>query len=121
MPGLLLCFVMRYDNYKKQAAVAADIEQSKITYFHCSLIGYIIGKIASMELNMVFKNTNMMVIELLVSIKWFHVYLLHVCALETRRDLNLPRIILLLMLNCSNDGSMSPVLSNRHLNLFDVV
>lgn len=51
MPGLLLCFVMRYDNYKKQAAVAADTEQSKITYFHCSLIGYIVGKIASMELN----------------------------------------------------------------------
>lgn len=44
MPGLLLCFVMRYDNYKKQAAAAADMDQSKITYFHCSLIGYIIGK-----------------------------------------------------------------------------
>lgn len=45
MPGLLLCFVMRYDNYKKQAAAAADMDQSKITYFHCSLIGYIVGKI----------------------------------------------------------------------------
>lgn len=45
MPGLLLCFVMRYDKYKKQAAVAADTEQSKITYFHCSLIGYIVGEL----------------------------------------------------------------------------
>ena len=45
MPGLLLCFVMRYDKYKKQAAVATDTEQSKITYFHCSLIGYIVGKL----------------------------------------------------------------------------
>ena len=36
---------MRYDNYKKQAAAAADMDQSKITYFHCSLIGYIVGKI----------------------------------------------------------------------------
>ena len=44
MPGLLLCFVMRYDNYKKQAAVATDTEHSKITYFHCSLIGYIVGE-----------------------------------------------------------------------------
>lgn len=45
MPGLLLCFVLRYDRYKKQAAVAADTEQSKITYFHCSLIGYIVGEL----------------------------------------------------------------------------
>ena len=44
MPGLLLCFVMRYDNYKKHALAATDVEQSKITYFHCSLIGYVIGK-----------------------------------------------------------------------------
>ena len=44
MPGLLLCFVMRYDNYKKHALAATDTEQSKITYFHCSLIGYIVGK-----------------------------------------------------------------------------
>ena len=44
MPGLLLCFVLRYDRYKKQAAAAAETEQSKITYFHCSLIGYIVGK-----------------------------------------------------------------------------
>lgn len=45
MPGLLLCFVMRYDRHKKQAAAAAaDTEQSKITYFHCSLIGYIVGE-----------------------------------------------------------------------------
>lgn len=47
MPGLLLCFVMRYDRHKKQAAAAAaaDTEQSKITYFHCSLIGYIVGEL----------------------------------------------------------------------------
>lgn len=55
MPGLLLCFVMRYDNYKKQAAVAADTEQSKITYFHCSLIGYIIGLITATVASEVYK------------------------------------------------------------------
>lgn len=56
MPGLLLCFVMRYDNYKKQAATAADMDQSKITYFHCSLIGYIVGKILITSLHLLAKN-----------------------------------------------------------------
>lgn len=56
MPGLLLCFVMRYDNYKKQAAAAADMDQSKITYFHCSLIGYIVGKILITSLHLLAKN-----------------------------------------------------------------
>ena len=41
MPGLLLCFVLRFDNHKKRTSETG--ETSKITYFHCSLIGYFIG------------------------------------------------------------------------------
>lgn len=51
MPGLLLCFVLRYDAYKKSQlnSIEAGIPQpintiQKITYFHCSLIGYFLGK-----------------------------------------------------------------------------
>lgn len=55
MPGLLLCFVMRYDNYKRQAAVTSDTEQAKITYFHCSLIGYIVGLVTATVASEVYK------------------------------------------------------------------
>lgn len=53
MPGLLLCFVLRYDNYKKQAngdscgaSGPANISgrMQKVSYFHCTLIGYFVGK-----------------------------------------------------------------------------
>lgn len=50
MPGLLLCFVLRYDAYKRsqlascEAGVPAPNQLNKITYFHCSLIGYFFGK-----------------------------------------------------------------------------
>lgn len=51
MPGLLLCFVLRYDAYKKQQVTPTDAglpppstTVQKITYFHCSLIGYFLGK-----------------------------------------------------------------------------
>ncbi|XP_077317610.1 signal peptide peptidase-like 3 isoform X1 [Lithobates pipiens] len=51
MPGLLLCFVLRYDNYKKQAtadacgAPGANISgrMQRVSYFHCTLIGYFVG------------------------------------------------------------------------------
>ncbi|CAJ0955352.1 unnamed protein product [Ranitomeya imitator] len=52
MPGLLLCFVLRYDNYKKQATTdscgaqgTANISgrMQKVSYFHCTLIGYFVG------------------------------------------------------------------------------
>lgn len=48
MPGLLLCFVLRYDNYKKLAnseAIPAIVpgRMQKVSYFHCTLIGYFIG------------------------------------------------------------------------------
>ncbi|XP_078523827.1 signal peptide peptidase-like 3 [Lissotriton helveticus] len=48
MPGLLLCFVLRYDNYKKQATDpqgTANISgrMQKVSYFHCTLIGYFVG------------------------------------------------------------------------------
>lgn len=47
MPGLLLCFVLRYDKYKKsqgtvsnEAGIPAPRGMgSKLTYFHCSLLG----------------------------------------------------------------------------------
>lgn len=53
MPGLLLCFVLRYDNYKKQASGdscgapgPANISgrMQRVSYFHCTLIGYFVGK-----------------------------------------------------------------------------
>ncbi|KAJ1093407.1 hypothetical protein NDU88_006508 [Pleurodeles waltl] len=49
MPGLLLCFVLRYDNYKKQATsdpqgtANASGRMQKVSYFHCTLIGYFVG------------------------------------------------------------------------------
>lgn len=55
MPGLLLCFVLRYDNWKRQTAEPAlpppmlshgSLAQ-KVTYFHCSLIGYFVGEYSS--------------------------------------------------------------------------
>jgi len=46
MPGLLLCFVLRYDAYKKAQGVTSDPTLSpprgvgsRLTYFHCSLLG----------------------------------------------------------------------------------
>lgn len=51
MPGLLLCFVLRYDSYKRLQLAEAGLPVSsalsqlqKVTYFHCSLIGYFLGK-----------------------------------------------------------------------------
>ena len=50
MPGLLLCFVLRYDAYKKsqllhsaETGVPPPNHFNRITYFHCSLIGYFLG------------------------------------------------------------------------------
>lgn len=46
MPGLLLCFVLRYDAYKKAQYTTAETGLppprsmgSRLTYFHCSLLG----------------------------------------------------------------------------------
>lgn len=50
MPGLLLCFVLRYDNYKKQASGEApgpanmSGRMQRVSYFHCTLIGYFVGE-----------------------------------------------------------------------------
>lgn len=48
MPGLLLCFVLRYDAYKKSQGILADAGvpvpkgmSSRLTYFHCSLLGWV--------------------------------------------------------------------------------
>jgi len=62
MPGLLLCFVMRYDAYKKaQAAKLAEqgiplpSNWARISYFHCSLFGYFLGLLTATISSEVFK------------------------------------------------------------------
>lgn len=65
MPGLLLCFVLRYDAYKRsqlndgeQPFVAPSLTCSqKITYFHCSLIGYFLGLLTATFSSEVFQAT----------------------------------------------------------------
>merc|ERR1719444_18428 len=62
MPGLLLCFVLRYDAYKK-AQHAKMAEQGiplpshwhRISYFHCSLFGYFLGLLTATISSEVFK------------------------------------------------------------------
>ena len=55
MPGLLLCFVLRYDAYKRlqlsslEAGVPPPNHLRRITYFHCSLIGYFFGQCPSVD------------------------------------------------------------------------
>lgn len=55
MPGLLLCFVLRYDNYKKQASGEVpgpgnvSGRMQRVSYFHCTLVGYFVGKIGGSE------------------------------------------------------------------------
>ncbi|KAG5683897.1 hypothetical protein PVAND_013156 [Polypedilum vanderplanki] len=64
MPGLLLCFVLRYDSYKKsQNTMTAEagvpgprsVLGSKLTYFHCSLLGYFLGLLTATVSSEVFK------------------------------------------------------------------
>lgn len=62
MPGLLLCFVMRYDAYKKaQAAKLAEqgiplpSHWYRLSYFHCSLFGYFLGLLTATISSEVFK------------------------------------------------------------------
>lgn len=62
MPGLLLCFVMRYDAYKRaQAQKLADAgiplpsSWYRISYFHCSLFGYFLGLLTATISSEVFK------------------------------------------------------------------
>jgi len=56
MPGLLLCFVLRYDAYKRSQPTsdvgvpAPPSVYQKVTYFHCSLIGYFLGKMLTCTL-----------------------------------------------------------------------
>lgn len=59
MPGLLLCFVLRYDSYKQTQTVPSEAGPApipttsptkyyhRITYFHCSLVGYFLGLLTS--------------------------------------------------------------------------
>ncbi|XP_046979653.1 signal peptide peptidase-like 3 [Schistocerca americana] len=62
MPGLLLCFVLRYDAYKKSqllhladTGVPPPRQFSKLSYFHCSLIGYFLGLLTATVSSEVFK------------------------------------------------------------------
>ncbi|XP_076331641.1 signal peptide peptidase-like 3 isoform X1 [Tachypleus tridentatus] len=61
MPGLLLCFVLRYDAYKKTQLSSAETgvpppnQLNKISYFHCSLIGYFLGLLTATVSSEVFK------------------------------------------------------------------
>lgn len=61
MPGLLLCFVLRYDAYKKAQLSSAETglpppnHLNKISYFHCSLIGYFLGLLTATVSSEVFK------------------------------------------------------------------
>lgn len=53
MPGLLLCFVLRYDAYKKSQGLAPP--GFRLTYFHCSLLGYFLGLLTATVSSEVFK------------------------------------------------------------------
>ncbi|KAL3856194.1 hypothetical protein ACJMK2_010972 [Sinanodonta woodiana] len=62
MPGLLLCFVLRYDAYKRSQLTSVEMGVppppnyvQKITYFHCSLIGYFLGLLTATVSSEVFK------------------------------------------------------------------
>ncbi|CAH1712379.1 signal peptide peptidase-like 3 isoform X1 [Rhopalosiphum maidis] len=62
MPGLLLCFVMRYDAYKKsqllhfgETGVPPPRHLGRISYFHCSLIGYFLGLVTATVSSEIFK------------------------------------------------------------------
>lgn len=62
MPGLLLCFVMRYDAYKRaqakkmaEAGIPFPSHWHKISYFHCSLFGYFLGLLTATVSSEVFK------------------------------------------------------------------
>ncbi|XP_071848347.1 signal peptide peptidase-like 3 [Apostichopus japonicus] len=65
MPGLLLCFVLRYDNWKRQSVDPAAPQPAlithgslaqKVTYFHCSLIGYFVGLLTATVSSEIYKN-----------------------------------------------------------------
>jgi len=62
MPGLLLCFVMRYDAYKRaqarkmaEAGIPLPNHWYKISYFSCSLLGYFMGLLTATVSSEVFK------------------------------------------------------------------
>ncbi|XP_064652407.1 signal peptide peptidase-like 3 isoform X2 [Lineus longissimus] len=61
MPGLLLCFVLRYDAYKKTQLISTEAGlppphmYNKVTYFHCSLIGYFLGLLTATVSSEVFR------------------------------------------------------------------
>lgn len=55
MPGLLLSFVLRFDNHKRQTSTNLS-EESKIKYFHCSLVGYFLGLLTATIVSEVYKS-----------------------------------------------------------------
>ncbi|KAL8577462.1 Signal peptide peptidase-like 3 [Nucella lapillus] len=62
MPGLLLCFVLRYDTYKKSQLTSAEAGVppppnyvQRLSYFHCSLMGYFLGLLTATVSSEVFR------------------------------------------------------------------
>lgn len=62
MPGLLLCFVLRYDTYKKAQLLSTETGVppppnyvQRISYFHCSLLGYFLGLLTATVSSEVFR------------------------------------------------------------------
>jgi len=62
MPGLLLCFVLRYDAYKRMQYIEQGLTPPpplsnlhRVTYFHCSLMGYFLGLITATVSSEMFK------------------------------------------------------------------
>lgn len=54
MPGLLLSFVLRFDNHKRKMSANYN-EVSRIKYFHCLLIGYFVGLLTATIVSEVYK------------------------------------------------------------------
>jgi signal peptide peptidase-like protein 3 len=48
MPGLVLCFVLRFESRKRANRLINDNDPlsfiNRLTYFQCSLVGYCAGK-----------------------------------------------------------------------------
>lgn len=59
MPGLLLCFVLRYDAFKRAQLVGEGAPPtrkfSRLSYFHCSLLGYFLGLLTATVSSEVFQ------------------------------------------------------------------
>lgn len=97
MPGLLLCFVLRYDAYKKSQGLTG----SRLTYFHCSLLGYFLGLLTATVSSEVFKAAQPALLYLvpftllpLLTMAYLKVRNLQICPEENLKALFFRRAIL---------------------------